>query len=165
MERGLGLPEAEQVIQRYKAALSAEEARLSELGSKLAAEDGRPNAIRERLAELKQKQSELSALAQPAAETAETPLFAEARAWLQSSHEEAVRSEIQMLEEELLSRPMRLGLMNAQRDRAGFDAIRLRARIKAYDSFAINLRQGEAQAAQSAADSAVVEAVDKHPVI
>ncbi|MEP5765537.1 MAG: mechanosensitive ion channel domain-containing protein [Halieaceae bacterium] len=159
------LEQVEQLVQRDKADLAAQEAKASDLDSRLKAEDGRPTALRERLSELKQQQDEITAAAKLPAAEGETALFAKARTWNSTAKSAAVRAEISMLEAELLSQPMRLDLMKAQRYRANFDVVQLRARIKAFDLYAIKLRQGEAEQAQAEAESAQEQAAGKHPLI
>jgi len=161
----LSIEEVEQSIQRDKADLAAQEAKSSDLSSRLEAEGGRPTELRDRLSELKKIQGELAAAAKLPPPEGETELFANARKWLSGAHSAAVRAEISMLEAELASQPMRLALMTAQQDRARFDTLQLRARIKAYDLHAIKLRQGEAEKAQAEAQSAQEEAEGKHPLI
>ncbi|MCZ6830802.1 MAG: hypothetical protein O7F73_14680, partial [Gammaproteobacteria bacterium] len=161
----LSLAEVEQLSQRDKAELAAQEAKNSDLSNQLEAESGRPKAIRDRLAELRKTQDDLAGQAKVIADPEGKPVFKTARQWLLETQAESVSTETSALEEELLSQPMRLDLMQAQKDRATFDIKRLQARIKVFDLHAIKLRQGEAEKALVAAESAQAEAEGKHELI
>jgi potassium efflux system protein len=161
----LSLEELEQLSQRDKAELAAQEAKNSDLGNRLEAENGRPKAVRDRLAKLRKTQDDLAEQAKLVADPAEKPVITTAREWLRVTQADSVRTETSALEEELLSQPMRLGLMQAQKDRATVDIKRLQARIKVYDLHAIKLRQGAAAEALVAAESAQAEAEGKHELI
>jgi potassium efflux system protein len=161
----LSLQELEQLSQRDKAELAAQEAINSDLSNRLEAENGRPKEVRERLAQLRIIQDELAEQAKLVADPAEKPVITTAREWLRVTQADSVRTETSALEEELLSQPMRLGLMQAQKDRATFNIKRLQARIKDYDLHAIKLRQGAAEEALVAAESAQAEAEGKDELI
>ena len=119
----LSLEEVEQLSQRDKAELAAQEAKNSDLSNRLEAENGRPKAVRDRLAELRKTQDDLAAQAKVVADPAEKPVFKTAREWLRGTQASSVRAETSALEEELLSQPMRLSLMQAQKDRATFSSL------------------------------------------
>jgi potassium efflux system protein len=164
-DASLSLAAVQQLIQRDKAELAAQEAKSSDLTNQLEAENGRPGAVRERLAELKKIQEGLANQAKVAADPAEDPLSKTARGWLQSTQVLSVRAETAKLEQELLSQPMRLQRMRAQKDKASAEIKRLQVRVKAYDLYAVKLRQNAAEAALVAAESAQADAEGKHPLI
>ena len=161
----LSLDEVEQLVQKDKADLAATETKAADVANQLEREAGRPNAIRTRLTELKQLQDELAAQSKVAADPSEGGITPDARKWLLLAQSAAVRAELATLDEELLSQPMRLELLNAQSDRGNFDVARYKERIKVYELHVIKLRQGEAEKAQVAAESAQEEAQGKHPLI
>lgn len=161
----LGLDQVEQLIQRYKAELAAEDGKASDLASRQESETGRPTAVRTALAENKGKLTDVTAQQKLPLGEADRPVFITARGWLLTSQADSLRAASHMLEEELLSQPMRLELMVAQKDRARYEISRLQETIKVYELHAVKLRQSVAAAAQVEVESAQAEAEGKDPLI
>lgn len=161
---GTPLAEVEQEIQSSRADVAALEARANQLAESLKAETGRPEKIRKDIAAKTVRRDELAA-ATAVAEGGDSASASQLKTWLTAVQDDALAAEIAMLEEELLSRPMRLDLMNAQQDRTAFDLLRVRARIKAYDEYAISQRQAEAQQVLTEAESTQQALAGKHPLV
>jgi potassium efflux system protein len=164
-DAGLGLDEVEQLIQRYKAELAAEDGKASDLASRQESETGRPAEVRTKLAENTAKLADVAAQQKLPLGEAELPVFIKARDWLLVTQADSLRASSNMLEEELLSQPLRLELMVAQRDRARFEISRLQEVIKVYELHAVKLRQDVAAAAQVEVESAQADAEGKDPLI
>lgn len=159
------LAEVEQLIQRDKAELAALEAKASDISNRLERETGRPKQVRDRITALKQLQDELAAQLKEPSTSKDVAQQNNARRWLLMAQSTANRAESASLEQELLSQPMRIARLNARRDRTAFDISVLQARINIYELHAIKLRQGAAEKAQVAAETAQADAQGKHPLI
>lgn len=124
------LPEIEQQLFTEKANLSAVEAKLTDIEQQLRAQQDRPATIQQRLVEAKKSQEQFAnALSLPPSGS-ETGKLQNARRWLQQAKTLAVQAEIQMLDQELLSLPMRLDLLKAQRDYYQLNIERIGARVQ-----------------------------------
>ena len=149
----ISLAELEGSIQHDKAELAAAEATLTEVNNQLQIETNRTNDIRTDQAELKKDQAELAARAKQAGPASDST-SEKARKWQFQAEAESLSAEIKMLDEEILSQPMRLQLLKAQQDSGTHRRDALQARVKASELLAIELRKGEAEKALSEAESA-----------
>lgn len=70
-----------------------------------------------------------------------------------------------MLDQELLSQPMRLDLLKAQRDEAARNVQRISARVNLLVEMVNQRRRAEAERAQMEAEAAMLEAIGKHPLV
>ena len=164
LDPGLSLEDMEQVIQVDRAELAAQESSLADTRSALASEVERPATVRQRLVELKQRDSELAAELQ-ALPPADGGLEATAGLWALSANASAVKAEIASLTAEQLSQPMRQDLLKAQQDSTGYAVKRLTEKIELYEARATELRQQAAEEAQSQALSEQAELADSSPVV
>ena len=111
------LRELEQLLQKEQADLTAVDARRADFESRLSIMEQRPAAISQRLVEATRQREEVSAqLRSPAAEEAGATL-AQARHWVLETHYQALSTEIKMLDQELLSRSLRMQLLEAKFDK------------------------------------------------
>jgi len=108
--------EIEQRLQQERAAVAAAQARLAELEQNLAAAQARPQAVRQRQADVAQEAREVAARMTEAAPAGESDIVAEARAWVRQTAARALAEEARRLDQELLSQPVRVELLEAQRD-------------------------------------------------
>jgi potassium efflux system protein len=162
-DSGLSLDDLDQVIQSDRADLAAAESSLSETQAANAKELERPVKVRERLAELKQRDAELAADIQSA--TGEDTTGGIARSWLLAANAAAVKAEIAALTAEQLSRPMRQELLKARQDLDSHTINRLKEKIEVYEAAAGELRKQAAAKAQSQALSEQAELADRNPVV
>ena len=95
----------------------------------------------------------------------ELPWATEARQWAQTTRVAALRSKIVMLDQELLSMPMRIALLEAQRDRSLYTVERVAVRVKRLAALASRQLGTEAEQAGAAARQAVSDAAGKHPLV
>jgi potassium efflux system protein len=157
------LSQLEQMQTREQANLAAAESDLAGLEAQIAAEDARPTAARDRIAELRSSREELAATA--AAEPGQPDPVADATRLATSLRLAAMAAEIRRLEQELLSRSARLSLLNARRDMAARERQDAARRLGVIRSEVNRQRQESALLAQQAAAAAELAAADKHPVV
>ena len=159
------LTEIEQRLLKEKANHAAVEAKLKEVDEQLASEADRPNAVRQALSEANQRKEALaSELKLPAPEN-ESPLLSEARGWLLQSEDLTLTTRIQKLDQELLSQPMRIELLKAQRDKAALSLERIDVRVQLLEDMLAGKRLAEAEQAKAEAEQAKREVMGKHPLL
>ena len=159
------LVELEQIIQLGKSDLSVLHNRSADISGRKDSEADRPSAIRARLAALGALQPDLEANLKLMSKTAEAGSLEEARGWLAEAQYAANRAEKASLDEELLSRPMRLELLSARQDQIAQQIAILENHLQAIERQASDLREGEAQEVLAAAESAQAEALGKHQLV
>jgi potassium efflux system protein len=157
--------EIEAELLQEKANLAAVEARLADMEAQLEASKGRPTAVQQQLAAAKRQRQDLESRRKLPAITGESPWVAEARAWVQATGIAALRNEVVKLDQELLSLPMRIGLLEAQRDDTLYTVERIKSRIKQLEALASQQGRAEAELAEVAARAAVYGAAGKHPLV
>ncbi len=157
--------EVEQALLQEKANLAAVKAKLAEVIAQLESSRERPTAIPGELANAKQGRQDLESKQNAPAPKDELVWVTEARRWSQDTRSEALRSEINMLDQELLALPFRVDLLEAQRDQLARTVTRAAARIGLLDDLSSQQRRAEADAAEAAAQTAVDEASGKHELI
>ena len=141
------------------------QAKLADLEKQLAAEAERPTAVRKQLTEAKRRQDELAAELKLPAPEGEPASVVEARRWRLDTQGLALSNEIRMLDEELLSRPVRVALLEAQRDRTANSVEWLLARVKLLENTVSERRRAEAEESEAEAEEAKREALGKHPLV
>ena len=157
--------EVERELLQEKANRSSVEARLADLESRLESAKARPPLIQEQLREAELNKEDIeSKLKLPAAE-GELPWVTEARRWAQTTQVAALRSKIAMLDQELLSMPMRIELLEAQRDQTLHKIERVAVRVKLLEALASHQGREEAAQAEAEAREAVFDAAGKHPLV
>ena len=159
------LAEIDQQLLIEKANQAAVEAKLAKLEEQLAGEVDRPTAARERLTALAQRQEELAAALKLPAPTDELPALTEARRRAQESEELALSAELTMLDQELLSQPMRIDLLKAKRDQMALKLERIRTRVQLLEDMLGSRRVAEAEQARSETEEAQRAALGKHPLV
>ncbi|MGD8931771.1 MAG: mechanosensitive ion channel, partial [Chromatiales bacterium] len=159
------LPEIEQRLQQEKVDLVSLESRLSEFEQRLKNELNRPGQIRQRLTEARTQLEEInSRLTQPSP-IEEGPVMAQARRLALTALFDALSAEIKMLEQELVSQPVRLDLLKAQQGKAADDLQGVARRVKLLDELVSSKHQEAAQEARVQAEEARRSAVSKHPTL
>lgn len=159
------LTELEQLIQVDKADLAVLRTRLTDVRAKQSLESARPKLIRERVAELGALQTDLEASRALVSKSVDPGSAAEARSWLAQVKYADNRAEKASLDAELLSRPMRLELLSAQRDQLTWQVSLLEEYLLAMEHQAGVLRQGEAEEVIAAAETAQADALGKHRLV
>jgi potassium efflux system protein len=159
------LAELEQRLLAEKANLTAVGAKLAGLDEQLAVEAERPGVVRQRLTEAKQRQEELADGLKLPPPAGELPALTLAKRWASETHGLALSNEIDTLDQELLSQPMRVELLRAQRDRTARSVERLGELVQRLEDLLNERRRVEAEQAQAEAQTAQQEAAGKHPLV
>lgn len=159
------LPELEQQLLGEKSNLSALSDQLSELETLLESQTQRANLVLGRLTETKKRSTILTGeLLTPGSED-ELPQLSEARRWVLEQEALALGSKIRMLDQELLSQPMRIELMNAQRDKTTLEVKSLSVTVENLANLMVDQRGAEAQTAIEETEETQRQAFDKHPQV
>jgi potassium efflux system protein len=161
----MSLAELEQGLASELATLTTAEAELAELESRIQGEESRPEEIRRRISELRQADSDLQERVNAAPPANEPQLLTDARRLAARLRLEASSAEVTRLEQELLSRTARLGLLDARRDLAVRNVVAKRGRVSAWQTAVNERRQSSALLAQQEAVAAGLAAADAHPVV
>jgi potassium efflux system protein len=161
----VGLEKLEQDLESELANLSAIEANLAALETDLETETRRPAQVRERIAEarlLVEETSGAEALRPPAAQG---PFLSEAARWSAETRVEALRSEIAMLDEELLSNGVRIELLQAQRDEMAQKARRAGLRAEALRAAVTERRRDQVEQVMAQAQAVLEDSAGREPVL
>jgi potassium efflux system protein len=119
------LPALQQLLQGEKAELTKLRTDLAELETLLTSQTQRTQLARERLNAATHRQLEIAENLQMASTAGELPRLVEAQRWALEFETKALGFEIEMLNQELLSQPMRIQLIATQRDLATLGGIML----------------------------------------
>jgi len=171
LEIGLGieviapLPEIEAVLLKEQANRASIDAKLAEFEERIAAEAGRPDAIRARLADTNRQLADIAGELERPTVTGEATAEIEARQWLLQANRAALSAEIRALDQELLSQPMRLDQLTAERDLAMLTAERSAARVQNLEAVVLDRRRLETEKATADAEAAVRDVEGKHPSV
>ena len=157
--------EIEQELLQEKANLAAVQAKLDDIETLLESTRERPAAIQSRLAKAKQDREDIEADLKSPPSADENAWVTEARRWSQITRVAALRSEVVMLDQELLSMPMRINLMESKRDRLAYSIEKITERIKLLSKFSGQQSHAAAEQARAEAEAAVYDAAGKHPLI
>jgi len=157
------LPELEQQLLSEKANLAALSAKLTVLEEVLESQSQRSMQARERLTEAKTRVTVIADELQLPVPEGELPLLSEATSWALEHEALALSAEIEMLNQELLSQPMRIELLSAQRDKGTLEVKRLSETVGRLENLTVERRGAEARTAKQQADETQRQAVGKHP--
>ncbi|HHJ18136.1 MAG TPA: mechanosensitive ion channel [Gammaproteobacteria bacterium] len=159
--------EIEQELLKEKANQAAIETKLTELEQYQNDQSERPNAVRQRLTEVRQLLGKLNDDIEKPAPENELPELIEARRWNLATQRKALRAEAKMLDQELLSEPMRTDLLKAQIENTTRRNKRALERVARLQELLTERRRAEVEQAQAEteADVSKLEAEDTHPLI
>ncbi|MDX2457521.1 MAG: hypothetical protein QNL87_08445, partial [Gammaproteobacteria bacterium] len=136
-----------------KANLAAVEAKLADLETQLETGKNRPAAVQKQLLQARQDKDDVDAKLKLQAPADQLPWLTDARLWSLTTRAAALRSELGMLDQELLSTPMRVNLFEAQGDQASRTVRRVATRVKMLEE--LSSRQGHVEAEQARKEAAV----------
>jgi potassium efflux system protein len=159
------LSELESMLQKEKADLAAADARGADFTKRLDEEANRPMQVRQRLAAAKTEQDKVASQLKLPAPADEGPERAEARRWELETRYEALSAEIKMLDQELLSQPVRVELLEAKSDNALASIEWAGKRIKLLEELVTQKRQAEAEETKTMAEATRREAEGRHPLV
>ena len=157
--------EMEQHLFTENANLAAVTAKLSDLQQQLALAAARPNVVRHLLIATRRSQEKTTAqLLRPLVDN-EQPMLVEATRWMLETKRLALRTKIGMLDQELLSLPMRIELLDAGRDKYAFTVEQLAERVASAQKAVNQQRQVEAEKAKATAEKIQRELEGQHSLI
>ncbi len=166
---GASLPgtakENEQKLVQTQAELVAHKNRLAELDQQIAVQQDRPQLARREKADAEQKLLEINTELKTPAPSDESPVLTAARSAALNARKMSRVAESAMLDQELVSHPVRLDLLKAQRDLAARQIADTESRIKTLQDMVNKLRREEAARAQAEAEKAKAAAKGKHPLV
>ena len=148
-----------------KANLAAVSAKLTQLETELASQTDRPSRARNRISEIKLRLEQIALAEKETPAEPELPRLAEARSLSLEAEKYALDTEIQMLDQELLSHQARNELLQAQRDYNASSLGRIQQRVSMLESLLSSRRVAEAVQAKTEAQEAEREFEGKHPLL
>jgi potassium efflux system protein len=157
------LNEMEAALLKEQANRAALDSKLAEIEAQLTEESERPAIVRARLAEANRMIAEVTAELDRSKVATTPEEFA--RDWLFEARRAALAAEIRALDQELLSQPMRLDLLNAERDHAALSVERSGARLADLEAIVLERRRYETELATAEAEEAMRDVDAKHPVL
>jgi potassium efflux system protein len=165
------LAELELRLQEERADLAAVQAREDDLAERLTFQERRPAAISERLADADAAREAVAAAVEVGADDREAAgegtggALAEARRWELETRYLALSTEIRMLDQELLSRPARIGLLTAKRDKEAASVEWIGKRVAALEERMLVERQQAAGQIRADAERVARETEAMDPVL
>lgn len=144
--------QVEQALLSEKANQAAVDAKLAKIKKQLAAETDRPAAIHQRIIEIRQLQAQIESDLNQPAPTDDQTVLNQARRWHLEAQRGALDAEILMLDQELISQPMRLELLKAQRDTTERSLLRQTQRVSMLEQLISQQRRSEAEKAKEKAE-------------
>ena len=159
------LVEIENRLLKEKADSAAIAAKLDSLEQQLDTEVRRPDQARQTLTEARTEQDNINAeLKKPSPDNVKSALK-EARQWQLQARLQESSSRINMLDQELLSQPMRLELLKAQRDTTALNLKRSRERIQILENRVNEQRRSEVETVLAEAATSSGKTYHEHPVV
>ncbi len=143
--RDTRVTDIEDLLQRERGNEATARARVAELRQRLSSEETRPQVARERI---RSATEELRAVAERMAQTdsADEPeILTEARRTARQASDAALRAEIRKLDQEVLSHPVRIVLLQAQSDEAALVLEQRQARVRALQVLLSERRRDETE--------------------
>jgi len=159
------LEELQQRLAREMADQTVADSRSDDLKGRVEIEISRPIVARERTSQLRISREELATLIESPATPGEAKIVSDSRNLAARLRRSAQGSEINKLEQELLSHPVRLSLLQAKRDLSLRSQEVIGERVRILRDAVNERRQSAAMHAQQAAAAAELAAADKHPVV
>lgn len=152
-------------LKREEADFAAVQALRADIERQLAYQENRPTAIRQALATTQEQQRAIAATLQstPAADVPER--LSEARRWSLETRYVALSTQIQALDQELLSLPMKWDLLAATRDEKTAKLDRIGRRVRDLQALNNAWRVAQAQQAEQAAERMRDAAVGLSPTL
>lgn len=170
-ERPAGLPEnadleqIERLLSLNQAEAAATDAKIAELDKVLEDDDDRPEKIRQRLAEATQALEAIDSEMDASTPAGTSEPEQQARTWVLETQQDALRAELLMLDQQILSADARRNLRDTRRDHLFDQQKRLRAHRAYLENEADRLRRIDAERVAAETVAAEREVLDAHPLI
>ena len=142
------LPQLEQQLLSEKANLSGLRANLTQAVALLEAQSLRAVQARERLDQARQRQTEIAEEIKVPTSAGQSQRMAEARLWTLQLETHTISVETEMLNQELLSQPMRIELYSVQRAKASREWDRQQRHVELIGTLVGERRLSDTEAAQ-----------------
>ena len=159
------LPTMQQLLLDEKAELTKLRAELAELETLLASQMQRTQLARERLNAVTRRQLVIADELQSVNSAGESPRLVEARRWALEFETRTLSAEIEMLNQELLSQPMRIKLIGIQRDLATLRVNRKLDYVELLNALVSERRLSVAETVREKADETERQTFGKHPLV
>jgi potassium efflux system protein len=159
------LERLEQNLESELANLGAMEAKLAILEGDIENETQRPRQARERIAAARLLMNEVSRAAATSPLASQGPFLAEAARWSSETRIESLRSEITMLDQELLTSGVRIELLQVQRDELGQQVRRALLRVEALREAVNERRRNKAEEITAQAKAVLEGSAGRDPVL
>ena len=159
------LPVLEQLLLSDKSDLTGLAAILAKLEALLETLSQRPQQIRERLNEAKVRQSEIVDAMQLPISDGQPPRQGEAQRWALELEALALGTHIEMLDQELLSQPMRMELLGVQRNKATLESNRQLQYVKLFESLVVERRRSDAETVREETEETERQVFGKHALL
>ena len=157
--------EMERRLLTEKVNLSAVQTKLSDIEQQIMLADAKPNTIQQSLSEANNKQMLITAkLLEPGHEE-DLPSLNTALRWMLETKQLAVRTEIRMLDQELLSLPMRIDFLEAKQASYLYTIEQLRKQVEHIQLIVSQQRQIEADKTKAEAEKTKEALKGKHSLI
>jgi potassium efflux system protein len=159
------LPQLERQLLSEKALLSGLRASLTEAGALLEAQSLRAQQVRERLDQARQRQAEINGEIKLPTTPGQSPRLAEGKLWALQLETRTLVAETEMLNQELLSQPMRIELYSVQRAKASREWDRQQLYIELIGTLVGERRVSDAEIAQLEAEEIERNTFGKHQLV
>jgi len=159
------LSQLEQLLSSEKARLSGLTANLTEVDALLQAQSARAMQIRDRLDQARRRQAEIADEIKTPASSGKSQRLEEANLWALQQETRTLAAEIDMLNQELLSQPMRAELYGAQRQLASLEWERGRRYVDLLGALVAQRRLTDAETARQDAEEVERLSFGKHPLL
>ncbi len=161
----LSTTELEQVLIDKKENLASVKMKLYDIDNKLSDELARPATARVRLIEASSRLNILEKLISDIAHKVKLNELKEANLWLLQSEYAALSAEIRSLKKELSSQPLRVGLLNANKELSSFDLAQAEAEIEHLENLNSSLQLSLAQMAMRESEQLKRKTESSHIVV
>jgi len=152
-----------QALKQEEADLAGAEAQRANLQEQIAFQNSRLGAIDQRLTEVRRRQEETAAALAAPVEGGDGRISVRALGWVLESRYAALAAEVTSLDLERRSQPLRLGLLEARRNRQTALAEVVGARVSFLGELVNRRRQNEAETAAAEAVEVLGELKGQHP--
>jgi potassium efflux system protein len=159
------LPGLEQQLLSEKSDLAGLTSTLAGLQAALVTQAQRPEQVRERLNAGKKSQLQVQEKLESLASQGQSSRLAEAQRWALEQELRTLNAEMEMLNQELLSQPMRDELLGAQRDKETLQRSRESDFVALLEALVTERRLSDAETAKEAADETARQTFGKHPLV
>jgi potassium efflux system protein len=155
----------DQRLLKEQADAAAVGAKQDAIETQLTSEAARPNQVRQRITAVNAREDTLSDALQKPGNSAEPAILQEARRWNLQAQQQALAAELNMLDQELLSQPMRVDLLKAQADMSDLNLQRINERIALLEQVINKQRRSEVEQVRTETETAQDKFIDQPAVV